>query len=146
MHKMNLIGYYHDDVNPPEMKDYNYSHCFFQNRSEIIYCVENIFLYGFMISQYDDKILIAYGVGKKSISSCATVTFKDKTNHQNKFGVYFSVKVMENDINRIPKSHIVQSISRYVALLPYCCCCECSYSIKMDVSVGNPEFCRDLYN
>ncbi len=53
-------------------------------------------------------------------SNHVTLTFADKTNHQNEFGLHFYlVKVMENDISKIPKSHIIESISCNVLLLPY---------------------------
>ncbi len=48
------------------------------------------------------------------------MTFEDKTYHQNECGVHFYlVRVVENDVIGIPKSHIIDSTSHNVLLLPY---------------------------
>ncbi len=54
-----------------------------------------------------------------NICGCMTTTTKDKINYQTECGVHFySIRVIENDINRVPKSHVYESISQNVVLLP----------------------------
>ncbi len=73
-----------------------------------------------MVSEYEDQINITYSVGERSISSYVTGTFEDKINHQNQYGVHFYLaKLIENVINRITKSGIIQLITHNVLLLPY---------------------------
>ncbi len=72
-----MIRYYQEVVNPPDKGIYTFS-----NLSKLMLCLEakQILLgLGFMFKKYEDQILVAYGVGKRSFSSCITVTFKDKT-------------------------------------------------------------------
>ncbi len=77
-------------------------------------------LSGFILREYDDQIHIAHGVGERSNLNCILVTFKDKINYQMECGVHFhSFRVIENDMNRVPKSHIYESISQNVVLLQY---------------------------
>ncbi len=80
---------------------------------------KNIFS-GFMMREYDDQIHIAYGVNERSILNFILVMFEDKINCQTECGVnFYSLRVIENDINRFPKSHIYEAISRNVVMLPY---------------------------
>ncbi len=64
---------------------------------------------------------------------------------------------MENDICRIPKSHNVESISDNVLLLPYwkpnipnqlqyTVVADFHTVLTLNASVGNPEYCRNLFN
>ncbi len=60
-----------------------------------------------MLRECDDQIHIAYGVVERSSLNCILVTFKDKINYQMEFGVqFYSIRIIENDINRKPNSCI----------------------------------------
>ncbi len=159
IHKLNIIRYYQDILNPSERRDYNYGFQSFQNCNEIIYQLDNKkVLSGFMLRDNDDQIHIEYGVGDRSMLNFILVTFEDKINYQTKFGVnFYSLRVIENNINRVPKSHIYEAISWNVIILP--CMKENianqlqftvvgdDYTVlKTDATVGLPEYCIDLYN
>ncbi len=110
-----------------------------------------------MPREYDDQIHVTYGVGERSILNCILATFKDKINFQMECGVnFYSGRVVKNDINRVPKSHMHDSISRNVLLLPYETkhCISTTITVvgddhtvlRQDPTIGLPEFCIDLYN
>ncbi len=155
MHKLNMIRYYQDISNPLERRDYKCGlHCFL-NQGKVIRKQKKLSV--FMLREFDDQIHIAYGVGERSILICILVTFKDKIYYQMECGVHFySVRVIENDINRVPKSHIYESISQNVVLLPYRkpnIANELHFTVvgddytvlRQDASIGFPEFCIELY-
>ncbi len=72
-----------------------------------------------MPRDYDNQIHIVCGVGERSILNCILVTFEDKINYQMECGVnFYSLRVIENDITTAPKSHIHESISQNVVILP----------------------------
>ncbi len=112
IHKLNIIRYYQDILNPSERRDYKYGFGSFQNCNEIICCLDNKkVLSGFMLRVYYDQIHIAYGVGERSILNFILVTFEDKITYQMECGVnFYSLRVIENDINRVPKHHIYDHI------------------------------------
>ncbi len=84
---LKMIRYYQDFINHLKTRDFKYGYRCFQNQDEIFYHLENKkILSRFMIIEYEDQIHIIDGVGERSISICVTVTFEDKTNHQNEFG------------------------------------------------------------
>ncbi len=65
-----------------------------------------------MLRDYDDQIHFAYNVSQRSILNYILVTFKDKINFQMECGVnFYSIRIIEHDINGIPKNHIYELIS-----------------------------------
>ncbi len=110
-----------------------------------------------MPRECDDQIHISCGICERSILNCMSVTLKDKINYQMKCGVHiYSLRVIKNDINRNPKSHIYESISQNVVLLP---CMKSNIAnqlqftvvgddytvLRQDASIGFPEFRIYLY-
>ncbi len=159
MHKLNMIRYYKDIINPSEKREYKYGFCSFQNCNDVIYHLENKkVLFGFMLRDYDDQIHFAYNVGQRSILKFISVTFEDKINFQMECGVnFYSLRIIEHDINGIPKNHIYKSISRNVVILPYIKQNSANrqqftvvgddYTVlRKDGTVGLPEYCIDLHN
>ncbi len=113
MHKLNMIRYDRDIINPSEKREYKYGFCSFQNRNDITYCLENKkVLSGFMLRDYEHQIHFPYNVGQRSILNFISVTFEDKINYQTECGVsFYSLRIIEDDINGVPKNHIYESIS-----------------------------------
>ncbi len=109
MHKLNMIRYFQDVIKPPERRDYKNGFRSFQNQDGVIYHLDNKkVLSGFILRDYDNQIHVAYRVGERSILNCILVTFEDKSNCQMECRVnFYSMRVTENDINRVPKSHIM---------------------------------------
>ena len=159
MHKLNMIRYYKDIINPSEKREYKYGFRSFQNRNDVIYRLENKkVLSGFMLRDYDDQIHFAYNVGQRSILNLISVTFEDKINFQMECGVnFYSLRIIEHDINGIPKNHVYESICRNVVILPYIKQNSANQEqftvvgddytvLRKDATVGLPEYCIDLHN
>lgn len=93
----------------------------FANIAEIVTRMEEKkALSGFMIPEFDDQINILYSISERTAFNCVSIMFKEKLNHVEKCGVHFhSMRILDEDIDRIPRTDILESISRYVVLLPY---------------------------
>ncbi len=159
MHKLNMIRYYKDIINPPQNRQYKYGFRSFQNRNDTISCLENgKVLSGFMLKDYDDQIHFVYNSGQRTILNFILVTFEDKINFQMECGVnFYSLRIIEHDINEIPKSHIYEFISQNVVILPYMkqnCSNLLQFTVvgedytvlRKDATVDVPEYCIDLHN